>query len=445
MVAGSGLATLDGGTGNNLFVINNVSDVINAPQYFFIGAPPSFPGMDTLQSSVSYSLPTDVDTLVLTGTGTLVGTGNNYEVDTLVAAGTGTVTLVGGTGSNLFEVDKTSDVVNASASEGGDTIQSSVNYVLPTNTEVLTLTGTAALAGTGNSLADVIVGNTGKDTLTGGSGVAVIEGGSAGSSVLKAPGNQAALIAGGGASTLTGGAYKDFYAAGAVSDSITTGATANVVAFNKGDGATTLTPTTGASDVLSLGAGIDTESLTFTKSGTNLILNDSVSGDSVTFSNWYSSTNDQNVTTLQVVEIASAEYNASGTDPLRNQPLEDFNFSALVAAFNSAARLGLVCIQRYVRSEVDEQRHSGLWRRPGVLRRAEWQSDRGSCVVRAIDPDKQRLRNWDPDYRLVGHGQRSGCRSAGRCDGLASDPARGFRERHAVWLVERGCQQPSTH
>ena len=201
--------------------------------------------------------------------------------------------------------------------------------------EYLTLTGTSALSGTGNALTDLIVGNAGNDTLTGGTGIAVLEGGTAGSDQLKAASNQAALIGGAGASTLTGGAYKDFYAAGKVSDSLTTGATANVVSINKGDGATALQPTTGASNVLSLGAGIDTESLTFTKSGNNLVLTDGVSGDAITFGNWYAGSADQDFTTLQVVEIASASYNASGTDALRNKALEDFNFSSLVSQFNA--------------------------------------------------------------------------------------------------------------
>jgi hypothetical protein len=173
--------------------------------------------------------------------------------------------------------------------------------------------------------------------LTGGTGIAALEGGkTAGSDQIKAASNQAALIAGGGSSTLTGGAYKDFYAAGLLSDSITTGATANVVSVNRGDGATTLQPTTGATNVLSLGAGIDTESLRFTKTGNNLVLSDGVAGDSITFTNWYVGSADQTTKTLQVVEIASANYNSGGSDPLRNEALEEFNFTSLVAAYNTA-------------------------------------------------------------------------------------------------------------
>jgi trimeric autotransporter adhesin len=344
-VAGSAV-TLRGGAGNDVFVINSTADVI-VDTYTST--------TNTLNTSVSYTLPTNVNILNATGTAALIEHGNsgndsitaNTGADTLVAgngsdtlvSGTGIDSLVGGTGTDVFVVKNASDIVTVATTGTNDTISSSVSFTLPTNVQYLTLTGTGTVTGTGNGITDLIVANTGTDTLTGGTGIAVLEGGTGTSAhdTLKAPSAQAALIAGGGASTLTGGAFKDFYAAGAVSDTITTGATANVIAVNKGDGATTIAPTTGASNVLSLGAGIDTENLTFTKSGTtNLILSDSVTGDSITLTNWYTSTNNQNIKTLQVIEQASANYNSSGTDALRNKPLEEFNFSALFAAFTSA-------------------------------------------------------------------------------------------------------------
>jgi Ca2+-binding RTX toxin-like protein len=356
LVAGSGIDTLVsgttgtdslvGGTGNDIFFVNvaadKVTDTVTTTS-------------NTISSIVSYTLPTNVNTLIFTGTAALQGTANggndlitaNTGADTLVAAGAGndtlvsgsigTDSLVGGTGNDTFVVNNTADKVTDTSATASNTIVSSVSYTLPTDVQYLTLTGTSALAGTGNNLLDLIVGNTGSDTLTAGTGIAALEGGrTAGSDQIKALSNQAALIAGGGSSTLTGGAFKDFYAAGLVSDSITTGATANVVSINKGDGATALAPTTSATNILSLGAGIDTESLFFTKTGNNLILTDAVSGDSITFTNWYVGSADQDYTKLQVVEIASANYNSGGGDILRNKALEAFNFTGLVAAFNAA-------------------------------------------------------------------------------------------------------------
>ena len=347
VLTGVGAATtLYGGAGNDTFAINSTTDVV-------IDSYTSTTNI--LNSSVSFTLPTNVNILNVTGASAVLAVSNggndsitaNTAADTLVGAGSGSDTLVsgstgadslvGGTGADVFVVKSTSDIVSVSTANTNDTIQSAVSYSLPTNVQYLVLTGTATVTGSGNGTTDLIVANSGTDTLTGGTGIAVLEGGS-GHDTLRAASNQAALIAGSGAASLSGGTFRDFLAAGSGSDTIVAGATANVIAVNKGDGATVLTPTTvaGAADVLSLGAGIDTESLSFTKSGNNLILNDGVTGDSITLTNYLSGSADQNVKTLQVVEIASSSYNGSGTDPLENQALEEFNFSALVTAFTNA-------------------------------------------------------------------------------------------------------------
>jgi Ca2+-binding RTX toxin-like protein len=60
--------------------------------------------------------------------------------------------------------------VTEAASAGTDAVSASVTYTLSANVENLTLTGTAAINGTGNSLANVITGNAGNNTLNGGAG-----------------------------------------------------------------------------------------------------------------------------------------------------------------------------------------------------------------------------------------------------------------------------------
>ena len=49
-------------------------------------------------------------------------------------------------------------------------MQSSVTFTLAANVENLTLTGSAAINGTGNTLANVMLGNSGANTLDGGAG-----------------------------------------------------------------------------------------------------------------------------------------------------------------------------------------------------------------------------------------------------------------------------------
>ena len=56
-------------------------------------------------------------------------------------------------------------------------MQSSVSYTLGNNVENLTLTGSANINATGNSLANVLTGNSGANVLTGGAGPISIDGG----------------------------------------------------------------------------------------------------------------------------------------------------------------------------------------------------------------------------------------------------------------------------
>jgi Ca2+-binding RTX toxin-like protein len=87
--------------------------------------------------------------------------------------------LIGGSGSDLYFVDNGGDVVVEAVGVAGDvdTVKSSVNYPLANNVENLTLTGTAALNGTGNTLNNLMVGNSGNNVLDGGAGADTLKGG----------------------------------------------------------------------------------------------------------------------------------------------------------------------------------------------------------------------------------------------------------------------------
>jgi len=67
--------------------------------------------------------------------------------------------------------------VTESAGEGSDTVVSSVSYVLPDNVEDLSLSGSGALAGTGNTQDNRLVGNEGANVLAGGAGDDTLTGG----------------------------------------------------------------------------------------------------------------------------------------------------------------------------------------------------------------------------------------------------------------------------
>jgi Ca2+-binding RTX toxin-like protein len=87
--------------------------------------------------------------------------------------------LEGGTGNDTYIVYTATDQVIEIAGEGTDTVRSAGSYALSANVENLTLIGNAAINGTGNGLANVIIGNARAnviigggdgDTLTGGGG-----------------------------------------------------------------------------------------------------------------------------------------------------------------------------------------------------------------------------------------------------------------------------------
>src|SRR6185437_13335723 len=106
---------------------------------------------NTIQSSVSYTAPTNVNTLVLTE-GSLVATAN-AGADTLIANAAAD-SLVGGSGNDTFVVSSPDDFVFDSATAATNVLQSSVSYSLPTNVNVLVLTGSAGIGAVANGAND---------------------------------------------------------------------------------------------------------------------------------------------------------------------------------------------------------------------------------------------------------------------------------------------------
>ena len=74
--------------------------------------------------------------------------------------------MAGGLGNDIYVVDNVGDVVTEADNAGTDTVRSSITYTLGANVENLTLTGAAAINGTGNALANIITGNGAANILT---------------------------------------------------------------------------------------------------------------------------------------------------------------------------------------------------------------------------------------------------------------------------------------
>jgi serralysin len=118
---------------------------------------------------------TAVDDLLegLAGNDTLTGLEGNDTLD----AGTGGDRLIGGLGDDTYIVDGPGDTVIENADHGIDTVRSSASRTLDANVENLTLTGTASINGTGNSLNNVITGNSANNVLNGAAGIDWLAGG----------------------------------------------------------------------------------------------------------------------------------------------------------------------------------------------------------------------------------------------------------------------------
>ncbi|NJR41110.1 MAG: hypothetical protein HC781_22555 [Leptolyngbyaceae cyanobacterium CSU_1_4] len=147
------------------------------------------------------------------------GTGNDS-----LNGGAGSNTLTGGIGNDLYGVDSPSNIIIELANQGTDTVQSSISWTLGSNLENLTLTGTAAVNGTGNSLNNIITGNSGANSLNGGGG-------------------NDTLIGGAGNDTLTGSGGADILVGGAGNDTLNLGllnGTGDRVVYNLGDGSDTV-------------------------------------------------------------------------------------------------------------------------------------------------------------------------------------------------------------
>jgi len=176
---GDGLDTLIGGADDDIYYITHTGVTI-------IELSSAYEGDDYVESTVSFTLPDYVESLYLVGSNPINGTGTSFDdvirgnsVNNILNGGTGgNDQLYGEQGNDTYIVDHMGAAALEYSGEGTDLVQSSVSYTLVNNSEIenLTLTGTSAINGTGNSLANIITGN---------SAVNVLDGGTAGADTLS--------------------------------------------------------------------------------------------------------------------------------------------------------------------------------------------------------------------------------------------------------------------
>ena len=308
---GSGADTMAGGLGNDTYVADNVGDIVTESLN---------EGTDTVQSSVTYTLGVNVENLTLVGSSAINGTGN--ALDNVLTGNSAANVLIGGGGNDTYVIGAGDSVVEA-ANSGTETVQSALTYTLGSNLENLSLTGSAAINGTGNSLDNILTGNSAANVLTGGSGNdtyvvgsgdSVVEAASAGTdtvqssvswtlgsnlenltltglSAINGTGNSSAnILSGSSANNILSGANgNDTLRGGLGNDTVNGGSGNDTFLFGRGDGQDLVQDNSGTADKLLYDAGINPLDLVISRQANNLRLYIHGSTDTVTVQNWYTS------------------------------------------------------------------------------------------------------------------------------------------------------------
>jgi Ca2+-binding RTX toxin-like protein len=308
---GTGADRMEGGQGNDVYIVDNVADVVVELQG---------QGIDTVQSSVTYRLTAEVENLTLTGSGAISATGN--QLDNFLTGNSGANVLTGGAGNDTYVVTSRDTVVE-SAGEGLDTVQSAGNWTLAAHVENLMLTGTGKISGTGNELDNRLVGNSaanvlkggkGNDTYVVGAGDTVTENLNEGIDTIESAiawtlGSNLENLTLTGTSAVNGnGNTLANRLRGNSANNVLTGGTGNdTYLFGRGGAADTIVDsdsTGGNADLLLFDADVASDQLWFRRSGTALEISIIGTADKVTVSNWYGGASNH----LERIQVADGHY-----------------------------------------------------------------------------------------------------------------------------------------
>ena len=277
----AGADTMNAGLGNDTYVVDNVGDIVIDSG-----------GTDTVQSSVTFSLADtahvtgDIENLTLIGTAAINGTGNALAniitgngAANILDGGAGADTLIGGAGNDTYIVDNVGDVVNEGSGSGTDLVKASISFSLADtahvlgNVENLTLTGSANINGTGNTLANIITGNSGNNILDGGNDTVAdtLSGGAGNDTYIFHINDNLVEAANGGTDTVIsaltftlGANFENLTLIGTTAIDGTGNTLANVITGNSannilnGGGGNDILEGMGGNDTLTGGAGNDT-------------------------------------------------------------------------------------------------------------------------------------------------------------------------------------------
>jgi Ca2+-binding RTX toxin-like protein len=279
------LSNLDGTNG---FTINGINPVDNSGYSVSNGGDVNGDGFDDLiigarfadpngnssgQSYVIFGRATSLSIMGTNGNDSLIGNRGNDTLQGLdgndtLNGGTGNDSLIGGRDNDTYIIDDNGDKIIESANEGTDLVNSSISYLLSTNIENLTLTGTGTINGTGNTGNNTILGNSAANTLNGVNGNDTLNGDSGNDTLNGGSGNDT-LNGGSGNDRMIGGVDNDLYVVNMTGDLV-------VEALNGG--------TDSVSSQISYTLTSNVENLTLSGTtainGTGNILNNIITGNS---------------------------------------------------------------------------------------------------------------------------------------------------------------------
>jgi Ca2+-binding RTX toxin-like protein len=214
---GAGADKMAGGKGDDTYVVDNVGDKVTELAGGGL--------LDSVLSSISYTLGSELEQLTLTGAANINGTGNaqankitGNDGNNILDGKAGADTLDGGNGNDTLIVDDPGEKTSDSGT-GIDQVLSSTTHTIGTGIENLTLTGMAASGGAGNALANKIVGNAAANDLNGGAGADTLLGGNGNDILTDTLGDDSDRFDGGaGADTMNAGDGDDVYIVDNVGD-----------------------------------------------------------------------------------------------------------------------------------------------------------------------------------------------------------------------------------
>ena len=174
---------MSGSSGNDTFIVDDLGDMVMEGVN---------QGLDTIQSRVTYTLPANIENLILTGYLNVNATGNSLNNvltgnsgNNRLDGGTGTDSLSGGAGDEWYVIEDYygADTILEAADEGIDWVEwrNGSDYTLPENVEHVT-TLSNSFGGTvflrGNALNNTLIGvGNGRTYLDGGPGADMLVGG----------------------------------------------------------------------------------------------------------------------------------------------------------------------------------------------------------------------------------------------------------------------------